>query len=149
MRGVWWGDGLVQWPWLDLGWGIYGSPGVGGAFAAALVDLEPDGIGSGGPVLAAGVGAAGHVGDEGSDVGVGPEGPAEGHGRAGRGIGVERGGHGASVALDVDGRGILDGAVAGDGARDSLGLKVERSAVKIRWFSRGIITALSPMYGSM
>jgi hypothetical protein len=75
-----------------------------------------------GPVLAAGVGAASHVGDDGTDVGVRPEGPAEGHGRAsGRG-GVELRGLGAGIALDGGGCHILDGAVAGDGAGDPVGL---------------------------
>jgi len=77
---------------------------------------------AGGPVLAAGVGAARHVGDERADVGVGPEGPAQGHVGAGSSGGVERGGGGTGIALHVDRCGVLDGAVAGDGAGDSGGL---------------------------
>jgi hypothetical protein len=55
-------------------------------------------------------------------VGVRPEGPAEGHGRAGGGSGVERGGLSAGIALNGSGCDVLDGAVAGDGARDPGGL---------------------------
>jgi len=77
---------------------------------------------AGGPVLAARVGAAGHVGDDGAHVGVGPEGPAEGDGRAGGGGGVQLGRDGAGVALDVNRGGVLNGAVAGDRAGDALRL---------------------------
>lgn len=76
-----------------------------------------------GPVLAAGVGAAGHVSNNRADVGVGPQSPVQGHVRAGGGRGVELGRLGAGVALHVDGSGVLYGAVARDGAGNSLRLK--------------------------
>lgn len=45
---------------------------------------------------------------------------------------MKRSGNRASIALDIDGVDILDGTVAGDGARDSLGLVVAHVGVHIR-----------------
>lgn len=109
----------------------YGSPVVRGTLTTGVLDLEPDGIVAGFVVLAAGLGAPGHVSEDGAHVGLGPEGPGEGDLGAGGGLGVEGGGRaaggaagGVAVALDVDDGEVLDGAVAGDGAGDALRLGV-------------------------
>lgn len=123
-----------------------GAPGAGRPRATLLLDLEPDRRRAGRPVLAACVGAAGHVGDDGADVAVWPEGPAESHGRPGGSWGVERSGSGANdttvgvpVALEVDEGHVLDGAVSWDLAGDALRLfkfpleDRPRTKAKIAW----------------
>ena len=109
----------------------YRSPVVSGALAAGLLDLEPDGLIAGQPVLAAGIRAAGHVGQDGAHVGVRPLRPPEGDSRSGLGGGMQRRGRaarvaaiGVAVALEVDERDVLDGAVARHGTRDALRLGV-------------------------
>lgn len=81
------------------------------------------------PCLTTSIGASRHVGDHGTDVRVGPESPSQGDGRSrssssvqGRGCRTRDAAGCVSSALDIDQVNALDGAVALDRARDSLGL---------------------------
>ncbi|GKT52693.1 hypothetical protein ColTof4_14279 [Colletotrichum tofieldiae] len=105
-----------------------GTPVVGGALAALLLNLEPDSVGARLPRGAVVAGALGHVGDGRADVGLGPEGPVKGDLLAGGSLSNELGGLGAlnttggvATALKVDAGDVLDGAVALDGTRDAVG----------------------------
>lgn len=112
------------------GWGgekTYSTPGVTGAIATILLDLEPDGVGAGHVGGAVVVGALGHVGDGGADVGGGPLGPVQVDGGAGGDGGGQVGRGGAldavgsiAAALDVSVGQVRDGAVALDRAGHAL-----------------------------
>lgn len=105
-----------------------GTPGVGGALTATLLNLEPDLVGVGGEGGAVITGALGHVGDGRANVRLGPESPVEGDLVTSLGLSDELGGGGTldttggvATALEVDAGQVLDGAVALDGTGDTLG----------------------------